>query len=248
MREMSVLKGVFFDLHGTLLLSDDIDTNWENWSRSFYEHMRGFGMAMNRAEFSTQIQDIFNRPAPVNNHNGLTIFERRVQVLSKDLGLDISLIDIQNIVESVIDAWQEGLYIDPLAKTVLEELKKNYCLALVTNWEHTPRIYKVTKDLGLDSFFDEIIISDEVGVAKPDPRILEITLERTGLFPHEACYIGDGEVDVVCSINAGVKPVLIKRDDARGNWFYGQLHEFGIYNSRKITIIKKLDALTKLLL
>jgi putative hydrolase of the HAD superfamily len=210
--------------------------------------MREFGMEKNKAEFDNLIQDIFNRPEPEYKHNGLSLFERRVKVLSKKLGLDISIKDIHNIAESVIDAWQEGLFLDPQAITVLEELNKKYSLALVTNWEHTPRIYTISKDLGLDSIFDEIIISDEVGVAKPDPRILTIALERTGLSPHEVCYVGDGEIDVVCSINAGVKPILIKRENARGNWFYGQLQEYGIYDSQKVTIIKKLDELTNHLL
>ncbi len=39
--------------------------------------------------------------------------------------------------------------------------------------------------------FDEIIISAEVGMVKPDPRIYHLTLERLGVAPQEAIFVDD---------------------------------------------------------
>ncbi|AQT78643.1 haloacid dehalogenase [Mycolicibacterium litorale] len=40
---------------------------------------------------------------------------------------------------------------------------------------------------------DEIVLSYEVGVVKPDPRIFQIALERLGVEAHEAIMVGDSE-------------------------------------------------------
>ena len=40
-------------------------------------------------------------------------------------------------------------------------------------------------------WFRDIVISGEVGVIKPDPRIYEITLTRFAIDPHRAVYIDD---------------------------------------------------------
>lgn len=40
-------------------------------------------------------------------------------------------------------------------------------------------------------WFHGMVISGEVGVIKPDPRIYEITLERFAIDPHRAVYIDD---------------------------------------------------------
>ena len=52
--------------------------------------------------------------------------------------------------------------------------------------------------------------SSVVGVAKPDPRIFAIALERLGVAPEHAIHVGDTPAaDVDGAIAAGVTPVLV---------------------------------------
>ena len=44
--------------------------------------------------------------------------------------------------------------------------------------------------------FDYIIISAEVGVAKPDPKIFKIALEKAGVRPNEAVFVDDFYVNI----------------------------------------------------
>jgi len=44
--------------------------------------------------------------------------------------------------------------------------------------------------------FDERVVSGHVGVAKPDPRIYEILIERAGRRPHELLFIDDTQANV----------------------------------------------------
>ena len=49
-----------------------------------------------------------------------------------------------------------------------------------------------------------------MGVEKPDPRIFQIALERAGLEPSEAAYVGDlYSIDVLGARAAGLHAVLM---------------------------------------
>jgi HAD superfamily hydrolase (TIGR01509 family) len=83
-------------------------------------------------------------------------------------------------------------------------------LAVVSNAEG-----RVAEDLAIVGFarhFETIVDSHKVGVAKPDPRIFAIALERLGASPEESLYVGDlYHVDVVGARKAGMHAVLFDR-------------------------------------
>ena len=77
-------------------------------------------------------------------------------------------------------------------------------LALVTNGPVAWQSRKL-KTLGLTDYFHEVLISEAEGVAKPDPRIFARALERLGVAPHEAMFVGDHpEIDVAGAQDAGL--------------------------------------------
>jgi putative hydrolase of the HAD superfamily len=43
----------------------------------------------------------------------------------------------------------------------------------------------------LSKIFDMVIISDEVGIKKPDPQIFYLALQRLNVNPDESLYVGD---------------------------------------------------------
>jgi len=214
---MDHIKGVFFDLHGTLLLSDDVDAAWENWVQAFHSEMTLRGATATLDEFKEHLDSLFNAPEPEYTEPGMTLFMRRVKTLGHRLGVDIPSKEVRPLVDSIIRVWHKGMYLDAEAKQVLETLRLSHKVGLVTNWEHAPRIHELLTELGIDGLFDAVVVSDEQGAAKPDPRIFHEALSRTGVCPGEAVYVGDMEVDVEGSINAGMHPVLIKRC-GQGNW------------------------------
>lgn len=63
---------------------------------------------------------------------------------------------------------------------------------------------------GLLDQFEFVIDSGEVGVEKPDPKIFQIALERMGINPADALYVGDlYEVDAVGARAAGLDVMLL---------------------------------------
>ncbi|HEX2203544.1 MAG TPA: HAD-IA family hydrolase [Longimicrobium sp.] len=91
----------------------------------------------------------------------------------------------------------------------LEELKaRGYRLGVVSNADG--RVEALLVELGLRPHFEVVVDSGDVGVEKPDPRIFRLALERMGVEPHEAAYVGDVyEIDVVGARAAGLRPFLI---------------------------------------
>jgi putative hydrolase of the HAD superfamily len=58
-----------------------------------------------------------------------------------------------------------------------------------------------------------VVISEEVGFEKPDPKIFEVALKELGVKPGEAVYVGDTpETDVLGANASGLVSVrLVKR-------------------------------------
>ena len=84
------------------------------------------------------------------------------------------------------------------------------------------RVDEALQAAGLRGLFEVVIDSQLVGFEKPDPRIFHEALNRMGLRPAEAMYVGDiYEVDVVGARRAGLEVVLLdplrnhERRDAR---------------------------------
>jgi 2-haloacid dehalogenase len=77
------------------------------------------------------------------------------------------------------------------AESVLEQVSAHGTLALVTNGLRTVQRARIAR-LGLERFFDFVVISSEVGAAKPSVEFFEIVFEKLGSPPLEtALMIGD---------------------------------------------------------
>jgi putative hydrolase of the HAD superfamily len=61
---------------------------------------------------------------------------------------------------------------------------------------------------GLDRHVDVLVVSEEAGVSKPDPRIFEIALARAGGHPDDAVMVGDSWTnDIEGARTAGVRAI-----------------------------------------
>lgn len=90
--------------------------------------------------------------------------------------------------------------------------------ALVTNSSARAQRAKLAT-VGLDSAFTTVVISGDIGIAKPDPRIFRIAVKRLALEPPEVWHIGDSlTTDVAGARAAGIESVWLNRTGrARGS-------------------------------
>ncbi len=85
-------------------------------------------------------------------------------------------------------------------------------LGVVSN--AVPSFREAIDRLGLTPYFDTIIISAEVGLAKPDPAIFGLGLARLGLGLGEAFFVDDLPRHVRAAREAGLHAFLIVRSPA----------------------------------
>ena len=82
----------------------------------------------------------------------------------------------------------------PFAAEVLGKLRdRGVKTGLISNWD--PSCRNVLADTGLAPFLDPIVVSSEVGMEKPDPRIFRRALELSGDRPENCLYVGDNYYD-----------------------------------------------------
>ena len=65
------------------------------------------------------------------------------------------------------------------------------------------------KWLGLDGYFSTVLVSEDIGCEKPDPRMFQALIEAVDMPPERIAYIGDDTVrDVQAGQRAGLKTIL----------------------------------------
>ena len=104
---------------------------------------------------------------------------------------------------------------EPLAADALKLARRaGLRTAVISNSNGSVR--RILESLGLAPDLDFVLDSFEVGFEKPDARIFRLALERAGVAPADAVYVGDlYSIDVLGARGAGLSAVLI---DPGGCW------------------------------
>jgi len=101
----------------------------------------------------------------------------------------------------------------PDVEPALKQLKaRGLVLGLITNVDQD--VSATCQELGLSRYLDSLVTSLDAGAAKPNPAIFAFALKRAGIKASEALHVGDQyQVDVAGARAAGIRPLLIDRDD-----------------------------------
>lgn len=71
----------------------------------------------------------------------------------------------------------------------VHELSSRFRLLVLSNFDR--RLRGVLQGLGVARFFEEVVISSEVGSSKPDPRMFRAALAACELPPEDCLHVGD---------------------------------------------------------
>jgi putative hydrolase of the HAD superfamily len=119
---------------------------------------------------------------------------------------------LDDVLDALLGAIRFRAY--PEVPGVLARLRAGGArLAVVSNWDVS--LHDVLERTGLRPLVDAVVISAELGVAKPDPAIFRAALDRLGAGPDGALHVGDSvEDDVAGARAAGLEAVLVARNGA----------------------------------
>ena len=108
--------------------------------------------------------------------------------------------------------WQDTL--DKVERPNMElldyakSLRKDYKLAVLSNANRG--LIEYIESIGGENCFDEVIVSAEVGMIKPNSEIYEYTAEKLGVKPDECIFIDDREVHLAGAETVGMQTILYK--------------------------------------
>ncbi|MCT4544133.1 MAG: YjjG family noncanonical pyrimidine nucleotidase [Vallitalea sp.] len=129
--------------------------------------------------------------------------EERFKRLFKKFNLDYN---IHKFSEVYLENLSESGYLINGAKEICKYLKeKKYKVVVLTNGIKKIQESRIEKS-SIKQFIDLMIVSQEVGVNKPDPYIFEYTLKKFGsIDKNDAIMIGDSlTADIKGGINYGI--------------------------------------------
>ena len=101
------------------------------------------------------------------------------------------------------ERFWSGNRIDPMLNAFIGALKQHYQTALLSNaWSNTRRILDEYYDcLGL---FNQVIISAEVKMSKPDPAIYQAMIKLLGVRPQQAIFVDDLQENIDAANELGI--------------------------------------------
>lgn len=122
------------------------------------------------------------------------------------------------LAEAIYDAYQDTrhwqLYPDVLP-TLAALRAAGLRLGVISDWGHG--LEAIVLELELHDYLEFLVVSSRLGVAKPDPAVFQMALDRIGVAPAGAVYVGDTYVkDVLGARAAGVVPILLDRAGRTG--------------------------------
>lgn len=127
-----------------------------------------------------------------------------------------SLAELDNaaLTKALLDSLRFEAY--PDAAPALEAARaRGQRLVVVSNWDVS--LHDVLARVGLAPLVGNILTSAEVGARKPSPLIFERALRLVQAPPEHALHVGDSlEEDVLGARNAGITPVLLRRNGSPG--------------------------------
>lgn len=98
------------------------------------------------------------------------------------------------------------------ARELLDELKPNYVLGVITNGPADIQREEL-RDLSIEGLFDHFFIEGEMGEGKPEPRVMARATQAAGCAPHEILMVGNSyRHDIIPAMDAGWRTCWIRRD------------------------------------
>ena len=194
-----MIKAVFFDMDDTLY-----DTS-------------GFAAIARRAAVKSMVHNGLDCTEDEGYEHLMTIikdkgsnYDKHFNILVEQVNGKADPLIIVNGIITYHNTKFAMLKLEPESFSILLYLKsQGYKVGLITNGKEIKQWEKLVR-LGVYPFFDDVVTSEAVGVAKPDAEIFNIAMERLGVTAGTSMMVGNKfDVDILGACNAGMQSMLI---------------------------------------
>lgn len=203
------MKAILFDLFETLITEREAGRNTMDIGTPECDSPAAL-LGMSEAHFETEW--VQRRPGRMKGH--FPDYYAVIKNICESAQLDVDPHLLKSLNEHRLAAKKQPYQtMDNQVIEMLQTLKEcGLKIGLVSNCsgEETEGLF-----LGsLASLLDEIVLSYQEGMSKPQQEIYQLACDRLGVMPSEAIFIGDGGADEL----AGARKAGLKA--FRATWFY----------------------------
>jgi len=180
------IKAVFFDLGGVI-----VRTEFQAPRQQLAERL---GM-----EYDDLVKIVFDSDSGIKATTG---------EINSDAHWDSVLKRLKRPASELVAIRDEFFAGDIVDRTLLDyirSLRSKYKTGLISNAWSDLRDFIVKEKF--DDAIDTLIISSEVGAAKPEPKIFQIALEQFGVRPNEAVFVDDFLINIEGCEKVGMKGI-----------------------------------------
>jgi putative hydrolase of the HAD superfamily len=200
---------IFFDLDATLL-------DHETAVRGGLANLRdAFGPAIpwDQDQFFAHWETVAEKYLPFSlTGKQLSFADQRRMRIKEIFGSDLSTEEADRRFQLYLDGYNTHWTLYPDALPCLKALQ-GHRLGMITNGDGPQQRAKLAT-LGINEFFPTVIISREVGFAKPDREIFELAAKAAGVALDQCMYVGDRlETDAQAAAKVGMHGVWLNRVD-----------------------------------
>lgn len=211
-----MIKSVIFDLDGTLL---NRDASVLKFIENQYERLIKWLGHIEKEDYISKFIELDCR--------GYVWKDKVYQQLVKEF--TITGITWENLLQEYLNHFKNNCIAFPNLNHMLIKLKnQSIKLGIITNGKGQFQMDNI-KALGIEKYFDTILVSEWEGIKKPNPQIFIKALDQLNVLAEESIYVGDHpENDVKAAQTVGMKAIW-KRDfhcgDVETNFIIDDLEE-----------------------
>jgi epoxide hydrolase-like predicted phosphatase len=180
------IRAIFVDFGGVIVRTEDQEPRKQQAER--------LGMTL-----TDLIKIVFESESSRQASLGEITEEAHLQAVCETLGI--------NPAESakIVAEFFAGDQVNVRLLNFLRSLRPEYKICLISNaWSG---LRASISRLSFEDVFDEMIISAEVGLVKPDLRIFQKALERIGVKPEESVFVDDWLRNVEAARSIGINAI-----------------------------------------
>ena len=182
MKKLSIIT-IIFDLGGVMV--------WTHWSRLTEPLARLTGITPNEV-----MERIRTGDAYFPYMRGELDFSEFHSKLTDDLGLEVTP-------DELLELWNSILEPNKAINPIIKRLKGRYRLAVGSNTDHSH--FTRGNEVQVAALeFDDVLVSYELGVCKPDPEFFRRGLAKLGVAAEECIFIDDLEDNVSAARSLGI--------------------------------------------
>lgn len=173
-----------------------VDFEWE-------QVLAGFCRLSSRS--TDELRQVLRHVAKLGYESGKCDTKAFVDAMNEGMGTSMSIAEFTAI-------WNHSFRENQEMARLLATLKSQRPIYLLSNTNEVHYNF-LQGSFNVARHFEELILSYEVGCAKPEPAIYQEVLRRSGLAAADCLFVDDLEVNILAAHNLGMQAIQFKGHD-----------------------------------